>query len=329
MSQTRLETRVGVFVLVGFVLLALLLLLFSKGMTFTGSTFELRLRSESVGSIQKGANIRLAGVSVGRVSDVELDPDGKSVTIYLKISKRYRLYQDAQFEIEQAGFLGDQYISINPGANAGEPLTNNALVFCQTPFNVQEALARTMDTISHIGQVTTNVNAAVADVRRYILTDKKLSNLGASIDRFAVLTLDAQNAASNANVLLSANMLPVTLAVSNLTQFSGQLTPLATNVNVWIDANQERISTILQNVESASTLLTNLLRGLDAGQGVAGRLLRDEQLADNLSAVAQNLAVTTSNLNRRGLWGIMWKQKEPRSNVSTNERLYAPHDPFR
>lgn len=321
--------RVGIFVLAGLVLLALLLLLFSKGMTLAGSSFELRLRSESVGSIQRGANIRMAGVSVGRVSDVELDPDGKSVTIYLKIAKRYRLYPDARFEIEQAGFLGDQYISINPGANVGEPLTNNALVYCQTPFNVQEALARTMDTITHIGQVTTNVNAAVADVRRYILTDQRLSNLGASIDRFAVLTLDAQNAASNANVLLSANMLPVTLAVSNLTQFSSQLTPLATNVNVWIDANQERISTILQNVESASALLTNLLRGLDTGQGVAGRLLRDEALAANLSAVAQNLAVTTSNLNQRGLWGIMWKPKEARTEAPAGTRLSAPHDPFR
>jgi len=259
---------------------------------------------------------------------VELDPDGKAVTIFLKISKRYRLYADAKFDIEQAGFLGDQYVSINPGANVGEPLTNNAVVQCRNPFNLQETVATAAETISRIGQVTTNVNAAVIDVRKHVLTERKLGNLGASIDRFALLTLDAQNAVSNVNELVSANALPVAIAVSNLSQFSTQLAPLATNVNEWFVTNEDKLEVILENVESASTMLTNLLQGLQSGQGAAGRLLRDEQLADNLSAVAQNLAITTSNLNRRGLWSILWKQKEPRTNTNQVEASRAPHDPF-
>jgi len=328
MSQTRLETRVGAFLLFGLVVLAALLLLFSKGMTFGGATFQLRLRSGDVGGIKKGANVLVAGVPVGRVSAVELDPDGKGVTIFLKIFKRYRLYSDARFDIQQAGFLGDQYISIYPGANVGEPLTNNAVVHCRNPFNLQETVATAAKTISRIGQVTTNVNAAVADVRRHLLTEQKLNNLGASIDRFALLTSDAQTVVSNLNVLLSANALPVTVAVSNLSLFSTQLVPIGTNVNEWLATNEDRITLILQNIESASVTLSNLLQGLEAGRGAAGRLLRDEQLAANLSAVAQNLAVTTSNLNRRGLWGILWKPKEPRTNVSTVERLTPPKDPF-
>ena len=329
MSQTRLETRVGAFLLIGLVLLGVLLLLFNKGMTFGGATLELRLRSGDVGGIKKGANVLLAGVPVGRVSTVELDPDGKGVTIFLKIFKRYRLYADAKFDIEQAGFLGDQYISIYPGANLGEPLTNHAVVHCRDPFNLQETVATAAETISRIGQATTNVNAAVADMRRHLLTEQKLSRLGASIDRFALLTLDAQQVVSNLNALLSANTLPVTVAVSNLSHFSTQLVPLGTNVNEWLATNEDRITVIVQNIESASVMLTNLLFGLEAGEGAAGRLLRDKELAANLSAVAQNLAVTTSNLNRRGLWGILWKQKEPRTNASVAERLTAPNDPFR
>jgi phospholipid/cholesterol/gamma-HCH transport system substrate-binding protein len=328
MSQTRLETRVGAFVLVGLVLLAVLLLLFSKGMTFTGASFELRLRSGDVGGIKKGANVLVAGVPVGRVADVELDPNGKGVTILLKISKRYHIYQDARFEIQTAGFLGDQYISIFPGANIGEPLTNNAVVHCSNPFNLQETVAQAVETIKRIGQVTTNVNAAVADVREHVLTEQKLSNLGASIDRFAVLTLDAQNAVSNMNALISGNALPVSVAVSNLSEFSSQLPPLGSDVSEWLDTNGDKVAVIVQNIEHASTLLTNLLQGLEAGQGAAGRLLRDKELADNLSAVVQNLAVTTSNLNSRGLWGILWKPKEPRTNSVEARDLRAPRDPF-
>jgi phospholipid/cholesterol/gamma-HCH transport system substrate-binding protein len=329
MNGKRLETRVGLFVLVGLVLLAVLLLLFSKGMTLTRDVFYVQLRSTRVGGIRPGANVLLAGVPIGRVADVTLDADGKAVTMRLKISTRYRIYRDARFEVEQAGFLGDQYISIYPGDNVGEPLTNNAVVYCQPPFNVQEALAQAVETISRIGQATTNVNAAVADVRRHLLNEQRLTRLGGAIDRFALLTADAQTAVSNVNALIAANALPVTRAVSNLNHFSTQLGELGTNVNAWFEANDERLTALLQNLERASVALTNLLEGLEAGRGAAGRLLRDEQLAAQLSAIAENLAVTTSNLNRRGLWGILWAPKPARTNPPPETRLSAPRDPFR
>jgi len=56
---------------------------------------------------------------VGRVAGVNLSEDGKSVTILLNIYKRHHIYDDAQFSIEQFGFLGDQYISIRPGETRG------------------------------------------------------------------------------------------------------------------------------------------------------------------------------------------------------------------
>ena len=68
MSKSRLELKVGVFVLIGLLLLATLVILLSKGTTFFTGTFELRLRSGNVGGIKAGANILLSGVPVGRVS---------------------------------------------------------------------------------------------------------------------------------------------------------------------------------------------------------------------------------------------------------------------
>ncbi|MCU0785916.1 MAG: MlaD family protein [Verrucomicrobia bacterium] len=328
MSQTRLEIRVGAFVLTGLVLLGVLMLLFSKGATFFGSSFELRLRSGNVGGIKTGANVLVSGVPVGRVSGVKLDPDGKAVTIFLRISKRYALHDDAKFEVEQFGFLGDQYVSIYPGDNQGRQLKDGDEVQCRNPFNMQEAVAKATETISHIGQAATNVNQAIADVRRLVLTEETLKNLGVSIDRFALLTSDAMNAVSNVNVLVASNALPVTVAVSNLNYFSGQLTPLTAHVTALITNNEADIAAAIKNIENASGLLTNLLHDLQTRQGVAGRLLHDEEMAANFSAIVQNLSVTTSNLNRAGLWSILWKQKSPRTNRPSAKVMSAPHDPF-
>jgi phospholipid/cholesterol/gamma-HCH transport system substrate-binding protein len=329
MSQSRFETKVGLFVLLGLVLLAVLAILFSKGTAFYQRTFTLRLKSSNVSGIKVGANVLVAGVQVGRASSVELDPDGRTVTIHLRIFQQYKIYDDARFEIEASGFLGDQIIAIYPGPNAGRLLQNGDEVRCRTPFNIQEAVAQAMETLSHIGQATTNLDAAVTDVRRYALTPRTLTNLAGAVDRLAVLSADAGGAISNLNALIDANAGPVTSAVSNLNVFSGQLSPVAARANGLLSNNEAAITMAIKNIETASGQLTNLLHELQAGRGPAGRVLRDEEMAENISAVARNLAITSSNLNRLGLWSILWKRRELRTNEPAPTVLRSPHDQSR
>lgn len=311
MSQSRFQIKVGAFVFMGLLLLAVLILLLGKGATFYRRTYDLNLKSDNVGGIKTGAGVLLSGVSVGRVSGVDLSPDGKSVTIRLSIEEKYKIYDDAIFEIQTSGFLGDQFVAINPQANQGKLLHDEDEVQCRTPFNIQETVARAADTISKIGSVATNVQQAVSDVRRTVLTEPALKSFGLALERFGVLSSDALYAVSNVNVLVQSNALPVTLAVSNLNVFATQLTPLASRANVLFSNNEEQISVAVRNLEQASGQLTNLLAKIQSDKGLAGRLLSDTQLANDFSDLAYNLAITTSNLNRRGLWGIMWKQKYP------------------
>src|ERR1019366_10194204 len=140
MEQKRLETKVGLFVLVGLTLLAVLLIQFSKGTSLFRGTYTLRLHAGNVGGLKQRAGVLLSGVQVGSVSDIQLAEDGKSVIISLKIYNDYKnkIYHDARFVIEQAGFLGDQYVSVITVSNQPPVLTNGADVECQEPFNLQE-----------------------------------------------------------------------------------------------------------------------------------------------------------------------------------------------
>jgi ABC-type transporter Mla subunit MlaD len=124
---------------VGLVLLAVLLIQFSKGTSLFHGTYVLRLHASNVGGLKTRAKVLLAGVQVGSVSDIQLADDGKSVTILLKIYKRFKIYSDARFVIEQSGFLGDQYVAIVPTDNQVRFSTNNApMCNCEPPFNLQE-----------------------------------------------------------------------------------------------------------------------------------------------------------------------------------------------
>jgi hypothetical protein len=83
-------------------------------------------------------------------------------------------------------------------------------------------------------------------------------------------------------------------------------------------------------VESSTESLRTILDDINKGKGPAGALLRDEQMTTNLNQITANLSVTSSNLNRLGLWGILWAKKSPRTNltISSSEPLTAPKHPY-
>jgi phospholipid/cholesterol/gamma-HCH transport system substrate-binding protein len=99
MKQSHLEVKVGLFVFIGLVLLAVLLLQFSKGVTFFRPTYDILLNATSVGGLRRSAQVLMSGVQVGTVSEMQLAQDGKSVTITLKIYRQFQIHKDARFII--------------------------------------------------------------------------------------------------------------------------------------------------------------------------------------------------------------------------------------
>src|SRR5215469_14342954 len=74
MDKKRLEFKVGVFALVGLLILAGLLLQFSKGTSLFKPTYNLYLKAGNVGGLKKSASVLMAGVEIGKVSDIALNP---------------------------------------------------------------------------------------------------------------------------------------------------------------------------------------------------------------------------------------------------------------
>jgi phospholipid/cholesterol/gamma-HCH transport system substrate-binding protein len=316
MDKSKLEIKVGLFVVIGLVLLAAALIQFSKGTSLFRGTYVLRLHAVNVGGLKQRAGVQLAGVEVGSVSDIKLADDGKSVTIVLSIYKSFPIYGDARFVIEQAGFLGDEFVSVIPTKNLGEVLTNNAMVECQEPFNLQEVARSTAGFVQRIDETAKQLDDAVSDLRRVVLNGQTLTNFAVTIGNARTFTDQALGAVNDINTLVATNAAQVSLAVSNAVIFSEELKMLAGSADTLLATNGAEIGEAVQNVKYSSEVLKKLMDNLQSGQGVAGTLLQNGQLATNVQTIADNLAVTTSNLNRLGLWGILWAHKNAATNAA-------------
>jgi ABC-type transporter Mla subunit MlaD len=324
MDKSRLETKVGLFVFVGLVLLAVLLIQFSKGTSIFRGTYELRLHASNVGGLKQRASVLLAGVQVGNVSDIQLAPDGKSVTILLRIYKQYKIYHDARFVIQQSGFLGDQYVAVIPTANQLPVLQNGADVECEAPFNLQETARAAAGFIQRIDETAKKLDAAVSDVRRLVLNEQTLTNFADTVGNLRAISEQATETVAGLNALVATNGAQIDLAVSNVVFFSQDLIRLSSGAHEIISTNGPEISAAVKNIEVSTENLKKLTDDLQSGRGLAGTLLQNEQLSTNVQTVVANLAIATSNLNRLGLWHFLWHREPLPTNAPPHETARQP-----
>ena len=323
MEQKRLETKVGLFVFIGLALLAVLLIQFSKGTSLFHGTYNLRLHASNVGGLQKRAKVLLAGVPIGSVSDILLADDGKSVTILLKIYKNFKIYSDSRFVIEQSGFLGDQYVSVISVSNQPPRLEDGAEVECQEPFNLQEVARSAAGFVNRIDDTAQKLDASITDLRRVVLNENTLTNFAITMNNMRTVSEQAMGTMSDINAIIATNGSQVGIAVSNVLIVSQELTQMADSANGLLATNNPEITASVNNIKSSTDDLKKIMDDLQSGRGLAGTVLQNQQLATNMQAIANNLSVASSNLNRLGLWGFLW-HKEPLHTNAPPSALQPP-----
>ena len=324
MSKSRLEIKVGLFVFIGLVLLAILQLQFSKGATLFRPTYTIYLNTKNAGGLKPDASVLMAGVQVGTVSAIRLAPDGKTVTVVLKIYKDYIIRRDAEFLIEQSGFLGDNFVAINPTDNAGEPLKNEDHATAREPFNLQQVARSAVGFIQRVDQAATNLNSAISDVRLYVLNEKTLTNLATTVGTLRVASERAISTVDQINSLFATNGPMISSSASNLAVVSIDLKRFAGNLNGVLETNRDSVTASVKNIESSTVVLKNILDDTQSGKGFMGTLLHNEQVSADFANLMNNLSITSSNLNRRGLWGILWSKKPAKSERSSVKPLTSP-----
>jgi phospholipid/cholesterol/gamma-HCH transport system substrate-binding protein len=325
MSKKRLELKVGLFVLMCLIAVAVLMLQFSKGTTFFLPTYNIRLKASNVGGLKTQASVLMSGVKIGTVSAAELSPEGTNVTITLKIYKIHVVREGARFTIETSGFLGDQYVAVYPGTNGGAILGTDGHMdaTAEEPFNVAEAARSAVGFIQRLDRTASKVDAAVNDVRRLVLNEQTLSNLAFTVGSLRRFSEDAQATVDNINQLIASNRVTAVEALTNFLVFSQGLDTLDLSAQDILATNSPRISAALDNLQFSTVTLSNILSEAQAGHGLVGSLLNDQDGARNVSLLTSNLEVTSSNLNRFGLWRVLWgvkpaKQKETHTNAAAS-----------
>ena len=184
---------------------------------------------------------------------------------------------------------------------------------------MQEVAREAGGFIQRIDVTAQKLDASVTDLRRVVLNENTLTNFSVAVNNLRTLTEEALGTVGEINILVATNGQQVGFAVSNIVYFSQELTRLAGSAQTVLDTNGTSISAATKNIESSTEVLKKLADDLQSGKGLAGTVLQNQQLATNVQDIADNLSITTSNLNRLGLWGILWSHKPPATNAAAHK----------
>lgn len=146
MNRNRqIEIWVGFFMAAGFVALFILAMQVSNlGTAYSGDSFEVNARFDNIGGLKTKAPVTIAGVEVGRVSDIYYDADDFRAVVVLAIQDQYseRIPTDTFAKILTAGLLGEQYIGLDPGGSERFLEQGSEIAMTQSALVLEEVVGQ-------------------------------------------------------------------------------------------------------------------------------------------------------------------------------------------
>jgi phospholipid/cholesterol/gamma-HCH transport system substrate-binding protein len=107
-----------------------------------GQTYALVARFDNIGGLKPRAPVRSAGVVVGRVTSITLDPKSYQGVVMLAIDQRYQFPKDSAAKILTAGLLGDQYVGIEAGGDDADLAAGDVIAQTQSAVVLENLIGQ-------------------------------------------------------------------------------------------------------------------------------------------------------------------------------------------
>jgi phospholipid/cholesterol/gamma-HCH transport system substrate-binding protein len=310
------QLKVGLVSIVSVTLLAATIFLITGQTGLFSESVELRTYTSDAGGLRTGAVVRLAGVDVGNISRVTLSgrPElNQAVEIVFQVNSRFLpdIRSDSQVLLAAEGLLGERYINITRGTDAGEPVADGGVVPFRETAEFSQLVGSSSDLLNNLNVLTARLNNVVEKIEtgegtigRFITDDTLFRRLDATVGQAETLVADLNEGKGSLGRLLKSEefYLKVDSTVDRLQ-----------NIAAKIESGDGTIARLINDpslYNNAEQLMARggvMLDNINQGQGTLGRLATDDELYQRLNSAVGNIdALTTTIRNGEGTIGRLF-----------------------
>ena len=142
MKKSSVELGVGIFVIIGLICVGYLTIQLGKMKLLGDDHYYLNARFLSVTGLKAGAQVEIAGVEVGQVDSISLDPKDNVAMVRLKIQKTIVLTDDVIASIKTSGLIGDRYIKLSPGGSDTILEPEDTITETESALDIEELISK-------------------------------------------------------------------------------------------------------------------------------------------------------------------------------------------
>jgi len=144
MQNTKTQdTLVGLFVACGIAALFFMAMQISNLSAFSNNkTYTITANFENSGGLKVKSPVSVAGVRIGRVSNISINKDSYESVVEMLIEAQYNLPDDTSASIFTAGLLGEQYISLEPGGSEDFMQQGGMIDITQSAIVLEEVIGQ-------------------------------------------------------------------------------------------------------------------------------------------------------------------------------------------
>ena len=143
MNNPRLEMVVGLFMLAGILCLGYISIKLGKMEIIGGNYYEVSAGFNSVSGLKPGARVELAGVEIGKVDKITLDPENNDRALALmRINRDVKLSDDVIASIRTSGIIGDKFIKLKPGGSEKMLSNKGKIRETESAIDIEELISK-------------------------------------------------------------------------------------------------------------------------------------------------------------------------------------------
>lgn len=133
---------VGLLMLAGLAALAFLALALGNVSAPFMRHYELSARFASSAGLRVGAHVEIAGVRVGQVTAIDLDPRAFDAVVRMRLADGIELPSDAIASIRTAGLIGEKYVKITPGGADDRLPPGAEIIDTESSISIEELISK-------------------------------------------------------------------------------------------------------------------------------------------------------------------------------------------
>ncbi len=311
------EAKVGIFVLLGLIVLTYFTFRVSKWGGIGEKGYKLTVDFDTAAGLEPKADVKMAGVPIGKVEDIQLV--GNRARLVLRIQEGVHIPLDSVASIQTQGLLGERYVEILAGKETGRMLPPGGRVANTIPpTNLDEIVRKVSLIADDIKKFTESLSSTfgteegkkalaeiLANVRETTAALKTV--VVANEERMNRILVNVDSLSGDLKDIASANKEDVRATIANLRAVSETLkkeTPdlakkleqMGEQVSGVVGENRENIKESIANLKAASAKLDNTLESaravlakIDRGEGTLGKLVNDNTAHDSLTSALDGI----------------------------------------